>query len=98
MPAYLKPGLPLNRFVTAGPLPPPIREQYGLTWGPCRDRSLTVLLRTIGDLVPGAARRRTPERSCGWPAGAPRRLRGLTQTVSRRRDRPRETNCSAGRW
>jgi uncharacterized protein (DUF2236 family) len=64
LPAYLRPGLPLNRFVTAGLLPPSIREQYGLPWGPYRDRSLAVLLRTIGGashLLPAAARRRAPE-------------------------------------
>jgi uncharacterized protein (DUF2236 family) len=64
LPAYLRPALPLNRFVTAGLLPPTIRDQYGLTWGPGRERSLAMLLRGIGaasHLVPGSLRRRTPE-------------------------------------
>jgi uncharacterized protein (DUF2236 family) len=64
LPVYLKPGLPINRFVTAGLLPPPIRAQYGLTWGPGRERSLTALLRATGvasHLVPLRLRRRTPE-------------------------------------
>jgi uncharacterized protein (DUF2236 family) len=64
LPAYLKPGLPLNRFVTAGLLPPPIRRQYGLTWGPHRERSLALLLRSAGGashLVPRSVRHRAPE-------------------------------------
>jgi uncharacterized protein (DUF2236 family) len=64
LPAYLKPGLPINRFVTAGLLPPRVRAQYGLSWGPARERSLTALLRTAGaasHLVPERVRRRTPE-------------------------------------
>lgn len=64
LPAYLKPMLPLSRFVTAGLLPPSIRDQYDLTWGPYRDRSLNVLLRTIGragHLVPRAMRHRAPD-------------------------------------
>jgi uncharacterized protein (DUF2236 family) len=64
LPAYLKPGLPLNRFVTAGLLPSPIRRQYGLVWSPGRERSLAALLRVTGAasrLVPRAVRRRIPE-------------------------------------
>jgi uncharacterized protein (DUF2236 family) len=64
LPAYLKPALPLSRFVTAGLLPPPIRTQYDLPWSPYRERSLRMLLRTIGGashLVPKPIRRRTPE-------------------------------------
>jgi uncharacterized protein (DUF2236 family) len=64
LPGYLKPALPLSRFVTAGLLPPPIRSQYGLAWSPYRERSLRAVLRTIGGashLVPRPIRRRTPE-------------------------------------
>jgi uncharacterized protein (DUF2236 family) len=64
LPAYLKPGLPLNRFVTAGLLPAPIRRQYGLVWSPGRERSLAALLRATGagsHLVPGSVRRRAPD-------------------------------------
>jgi uncharacterized protein (DUF2236 family) len=64
LPAYLKPALPLNRFVTAGLLPPAIRAQYGLAWSPQRERALSVTLRTIGGashLVPRPIRRRAPE-------------------------------------
>jgi uncharacterized protein (DUF2236 family) len=64
LPAHLKPALPLNRFVTAGLLPPPIRRQYGLAWSPSRDLALAALLRATGaanHLVPRAVRRRAPE-------------------------------------
>ncbi len=64
LPAYLKPGLPVNRFVTAGLLPERVRGQYGLSWGPARERSLTALLRTTGaasHLMPERVRHRTPE-------------------------------------
>jgi hypothetical protein len=43
---------------------PPIRRQYGLTWGPGSKRALAALLRTTGaagHLVPGAVRRQTPD-------------------------------------
>ncbi|MFC9974421.1 oxygenase MpaB family protein [Spirillospora sp. NPDC127200] len=56
----LWPALWLNRFVTAGLLPPRIREQYGLPWGPRRDRVLWLMLRTGAfgyRLVPGRMRR-----------------------------------------
>jgi uncharacterized protein (DUF2236 family) len=61
LPAYLRPGLPLNRFVTAGLLPPPIRAQYGLSWGPRRDRALGALLRAAGRAGRALARGRDPE-------------------------------------
>lgn len=35
---YLRPLAPLNRVLTAGLLPPPIRRQYGLRWTPGRAR------------------------------------------------------------
>jgi uncharacterized protein (DUF2236 family) len=65
LPAYLKPALPLNRFVTAGLLPPAIRGQYGLPWSPAREDALRVALRGLGratHLVPAPVRRRAPER------------------------------------
>jgi uncharacterized protein (DUF2236 family) len=64
LPAYLKPALPLSRFVTAGLLPPAIRTQYGLPWTPNRERSLRALLRTLGGashLVPKPIRHRAPD-------------------------------------
>lgn len=56
----LWPALWLNRFITTGLLPPRMREQYGLPWGPKQDRLLWFLLRTgafFYKLVPGALRR-----------------------------------------
>ncbi|MQY08652.1 oxygenase MpaB family protein [Actinomadura macrotermitis] len=56
----LGPALWFNRFVTAGLLPPRVRDQYGLPWGPRRERVLWLLLR-LGAfgyrLVPGRLRR-----------------------------------------
>ncbi|RMI37823.1 DUF2236 domain-containing protein [Actinomadura harenae] len=57
---WLGPALWLNRFVTTGLLPEPVRVQYGLPWGPRRDRCLWILLRTGAfsyRLVPGRLRR-----------------------------------------
>jgi uncharacterized protein (DUF2236 family) len=57
---WLWPGLALNRFVTTGLLPEPLRAQFGLTWSPARDRLLWTLLRTGAfsyHLVPGPLRR-----------------------------------------
>jgi len=38
IPWYLRALLPANRLVTAGLLPERIRQQYGLAWGPRRER------------------------------------------------------------
>ncbi|MEV5572005.1 oxygenase MpaB family protein [Spirillospora sp. NPDC052269] len=57
---WLGPALWFNRFVTTGLLPEPVRVQYGLPWGPRRDRCLWILLRTGAvsyRLVPGRLRR-----------------------------------------
>jgi uncharacterized protein (DUF2236 family) len=57
---WLGPALWLNRFITTGLLPEPVRVQYGLPWGPRRDRFLWLLLRTGAfsyRLVPGRLRR-----------------------------------------
>ncbi|SEG66453.1 Uncharacterized conserved protein, DUF2236 family [Thermomonospora echinospora] len=57
---WLWPALWLNRFVTTGLLPEPIRAQYGLPWNPRRDRLLHTMLRTGAFcylLVPGSVRR-----------------------------------------
>jgi uncharacterized protein (DUF2236 family) len=64
LPAYLRAALPLNRFVTAGLLPPAIRREYDLPWSPYREHGLNALLRTVGgasQVVPRSVRRRTPE-------------------------------------
>lgn len=57
---WLWPGLALNRFITTGLVPEPLRSQFGLKWSPGRDRLLWVLLRTGAFcylLVPGRLRR-----------------------------------------
>ncbi|WP_433338436.1 oxygenase MpaB family protein [Spirillospora sp. CA-294931] len=57
---WLWPATALNRFVTAGLLPEPIRVQYGLPWSRARDRALWTALRTGAfayRLVPGRLRR-----------------------------------------
>jgi len=42
-PLLLKAAMPLNRFLTAAWLPPPIRDQYGLAWGEGGQRLYAVL-------------------------------------------------------
>ncbi|GAA3978401.1 oxygenase MpaB family protein [Actinomadura viridis] len=54
---WMGPALWLNRFVTTGLLPEPIREGYGLPWSDRRDRILWGLLR-----VNAAVYRRVPRR------------------------------------
>ncbi|WP_019633837.1 oxygenase MpaB family protein [Actinomadura atramentaria] len=74
---WLGPALWLNRYITAGLLPPRIREQYGLPWGPRRERFLWFLLRTGAfgyRLVPGPLRR----------AGAPLLLWRSRRRLARR--------------
>ena len=58
-------GLPLlspMRRLTAGLLPPALRQQYGLAWGPRHERALRSLARTSRTLLPHvpAALRGTP--------------------------------------
>jgi uncharacterized protein (DUF2236 family) len=57
---YLWPALSLNRLITTGLLPEPLRTQFGLEWSPARERALRFLLRTgtfCYLLVPGRLRR-----------------------------------------
>lgn len=57
---WLGPGLALNRFVTTGLLPEPIRDQFGLSWTPGRERVLWLMLRSGAFcylLVPSRLRR-----------------------------------------
>jgi uncharacterized protein (DUF2236 family) len=59
-PWFLRPALSLNRFITTGLLPEPLRAQFGLKWSPGRDRLLWSLLRTGAFfylLIPGRLRR-----------------------------------------
>jgi uncharacterized protein (DUF2236 family) len=51
-----------NRLVTAGLLPPRVREQYGFAWPPRAARQLERVLDTIA-----LARRLTPRVLAQWP-------------------------------
>lgn len=58
-PLVLRIGAPLSNFITAGLLPSPLREEYGLEWNAGRERLLTLLGQTVRmllPLVPSAAR------------------------------------------
>ncbi|OFW02503.1 MAG: hypothetical protein A3I61_15875 [Acidobacteria bacterium RIFCSPLOWO2_02_FULL_68_18] len=52
----------MNRVVTLGLLPPPIREQYGWTWDARDEARLTGTLRRLR-----ALRRVLPRRAAWWP-------------------------------
>ncbi|RCV54106.1 oxygenase MpaB family protein [Marinitenerispora sediminis] len=55
----LRPATALQRFLTAGLLPPKVRAQYGLAWGPVRElalRALFAALRLAWPLLPAALR------------------------------------------
>jgi uncharacterized protein (DUF2236 family) len=56
------PGVWVNRLVTAGLLPAPLRQQYGLPWTARHERSLRVVSRTIR-----ATRRAMPRWAALWP-------------------------------
>jgi uncharacterized protein (DUF2236 family) len=43
-PAAIRAGSPLNRLVTAGLLPPRIRDQYGLAWDARRERAFNAFI------------------------------------------------------
>jgi uncharacterized protein (DUF2236 family) len=54
------PAVAAARLVTAGLLPPSLREQYGLTWGPKRDQALRAtetVSRAVLPRVPSVLRR-----------------------------------------
>lgn len=61
----LRPGGPLNRLVTAGLLPEPVRRQYGLPWGPVRALLFGLLIRLMGAVL-----RVVPERARHLPVHA----------------------------
>lgn len=55
-----RPSAPLYRFLTAGLLPPHIRDQYGLPWSSARARLFQLIILTLSvpaRLTPRAARR-----------------------------------------
>ncbi|MBM3769909.1 MAG: DUF2236 domain-containing protein [Acidimicrobiia bacterium] len=60
--ALIAPVTTLNRVVTVGTLPRPIREQYGFTWSERHDRRLTTVFRMLA-----ALRRQLPDRLAHWP-------------------------------
>lgn len=51
-PLWLRVGMPLNRLVTAGLLPPRIREAYGLEWNALRQRRLDLFSATVRTVYP----------------------------------------------
>jgi uncharacterized protein (DUF2236 family) len=48
----LRPAFVLTRFLTAGLLPPPMRERYGLEWSPRRERVVDLLASASRTLLP----------------------------------------------
>ncbi len=50
-PWWAKLAMPLVRFLTAGTLPPAVREMYALPWSPRRDGLLRVFLRALAVLI-----------------------------------------------
>jgi len=52
LPFTLRPAVPVNRFITIGLLPAPIREGLGYTWTPRQDRLLRHGLRLTARLYP----------------------------------------------
>ncbi|GAA2453117.1 oxygenase MpaB family protein [Actinomadura vinacea] len=74
---WMAPALWVNRFVTTGMLPEPIREQYGLPWSDRKDRVLWTVLRAVSSvyrLVPRRVRQ----------AGIPLMLWSSRRRVARR--------------
>jgi uncharacterized protein (DUF2236 family) len=52
LPVGLRPGIPLNRFVTIGLLPEPIRAGYHFSWSPRRERLLDAGLSAASVVYP----------------------------------------------
>lgn len=52
IPLWLRVGMPLNRLVTAGLLPPRIREAYGLEWDARRQRRFDLFSATVRAVYP----------------------------------------------
>ncbi|MBC7723830.1 MAG: DUF2236 domain-containing protein [Burkholderiaceae bacterium] len=61
-PLWMRAAMPLARVVTAGLLPPALREAYGLAWSPARERRFALALDTIA-----ALNRVLPRRAREWP-------------------------------
>lgn len=52
LPAHLRAAMPLARLVTAGLLPPPVRELYGVRWTPRAARRYSRIMRVAGAVWP----------------------------------------------
>lgn len=50
-PLWAKALMPLARFLTAGMLPPAVRDMYGFKWTPHKDRLLRAVFRVVAVLV-----------------------------------------------
>lgn len=61
-PWWLRAVMPLARLVTAGLLPPRLRDAYRLPWGPRRERRFRLALGTIA-----VVNRGLPKRARQWP-------------------------------
>lgn len=57
LPAPAQPLLEVGRQITVGLLPPPLRQQYGLSWDPARAAALDVVARSSRLLLPLVPRR-----------------------------------------
>ncbi|GAB2855698.1 oxygenase MpaB family protein [Actinocorallia aurea] len=70
----LRPAAPLNRLITAGLLPEPIRRQYGLRWSPAHALAFRLLVSALGAVL-----RLVPEQVRHLP------VRGLVRVARRTR-------------
>jgi len=56
-PVWLRLVMPVARLLTAGLLPESLRAEYGLPWGPRRQRRFEALIRVLGVVYPRLPRR-----------------------------------------
>ena len=61
-PRWVRPLMPLNRFVTADLLPPDVRDAYGMAWTPSDQRRADLLWSVVRLVYP-----RLPVRLRTWP-------------------------------
>ena len=74
LPALLRPVGALQELITVGVLPPRLRDAYGLTWSPARERAMSAsaaAARTVVPLLPAVLRRWPHVRAAQRRAGAP---------------------------
>jgi uncharacterized protein (DUF2236 family) len=88
VPGPLRPALAPNTLLTAGLLPPVLREEYGFTWGARRERLLGIALASLrlgGRATPRAVRHAPAD----WVAtGRLDRARSRARGARRRLERP----------